>query len=382
MRLFSMPADFRAETIDAYARLHQEYPDSRVADTYGSITTKGHFGSGRNIDKIPPVDFERLADYVAHSRRNGILFSYTLNPSFMQNREFTPDGVRQMRIFLTRLRDVGVDNLIVAMPSLIELLHELDLDFRIKASVICQITSANKARYFQQMGVDSICIDETINRDFAALRRIREAFGDDVQVIANSVCHQDCQYRMFHYNQISGDSVDATHPVSGNYFTTRCLMRLYDDVTNMFKTTWIRPEDLHYYTDIGIRRFKLQGRQTVLLGDPLRAVEHYFQGRFDGVLKDLLFLFAPSEAYKLSVENRLLDGFLRPFAEVDGFCKRDCHTCRYCENFARKCLDLPAAAELGRTINERIRRADPFRSMVSETGKTRDENEPPSPADA
>lgn len=367
MKYLSMPADFKTETIDAYHALNREYEGKGcVADTYGSIALDNRFGSGRNADKIPQVGFDQLRDYVRCAADRGIGFGYTLNASHMNNLEFTPEGIEELKAFAGRLREAGVRTLILAMPSLMELFRAVAPDMHIKASVICQITSANKAMYFKKMGAGAMTVDETINRDFDVLRRIRSAFGEHVQVVANSICHQDCQYRPFHYNQISSDSVQVTSPASGQYFTARCFCRLHDDVTNYFKATWIRPEDVGYYTRIGINYFKLQGRQTVLLGDPARAARHYIEERYDGDLKDLLFLFAPTQVQQLSVDNRRLDGFMAPFFEIDGFCKRDCSSCSYCEEFARKCFDLDAECRAGKAAADAILSRDPFVANLRE----------------
>jgi collagenase-like PrtC family protease len=369
MKTFAMPADFKAETVERYAALNRAYADCKVENTYGNISLANPFASGRNINKLPPVGMPELAAHISRSRSLGIDFHYTLNSSFLQNREFTPDGMKEIRAFLDQLYEAGVRTVIVAMPSLMELVRSAGGRFEFKASAICEITSANKALAFKKMGAGSMVVDETINRQFTTLRRIREAFGPEVQVIVNSICHQDCQYRMFHYNQISGDSACAFNEVSGAYYPLRCASRLYEDLANYFKTTWIRPEDLHYYTEVGITSFKMQGRQWVLHGDPIRAVECYFKESYEGDLKELLFMFAPSEQFRLSVQNGALDGFLRPFAERESFCSRDCTTCDYCDQWARKCFDTEAARQVAAGAVTALAAMDPFNKLVSLTSR-------------
>jgi len=367
MKCFSMPADFREETIDAYARLNEVYEDSRVINTYGSISVGDYFGTGRNISSLPKADFSRLVDYVRHSLEHRMGFSYALNASYMQNREFTEEGVVRIKRFLRNLHEAGVRELIIAMPPMIEIARSTGLDFKIKASVIAQIVNANKAILFKEFGVDQIVVDESTNRNFGVLKRIRSAFGENVQIIANVICHQDCHYRMFHYNQNSGDATDVSNEVSRGYYLSRCVLRMYADVTNLFKCSWIRPEDLHHYTDIGIHHFKIQGRHNVMQGDPVRAVECYMKGRYDGDLKDLLFLFAPSDIVKLSLDNRKLDGFLKPFVEDEDFCRRDCTACDYCESFARKCFDVDAAKKVAAAATQFIKQNDKFTQLICST---------------
>jgi len=367
MKGFCMPADFKTETLDRYRELNRAYADAAVVETYGNITVGNCFGSGRNVEKLPQVDFDGLRDYIAYSEEQDISFAYTINPSFLYNREFTREGVAEIKAFLLRLREIGVECLIIALPSLIEIAASLDCGFKIRASSICQITSANKALLFKQMGVHGMVVDEAVNRDFGVLRRIRNAFGENVEIIVNSICHQDCHYRMFHYNQISGDSTGASDRMSCAYYPLRCAMRLYADLSNVLKVAWIRPEDLKYYTALGFDRFKLQGRQTVLRGDPVRAVECYFREAYDGDLKDLLFLFAPSELYKVKLDNRALADFLTPFVRNEGFCCRDCSGCDYCETFARKFLQSEEVDRIMDSAREWLQENDPFRKMLAAT---------------
>jgi collagenase-like PrtC family protease len=359
-----MPADFKKATIDSYAELNNRYDDSRVQETYGNVAISNVFASGRVVSAIPQIDFSALSEYVEYSRSRGIDFCYTINASYMQNQEFTDEGIDKIRVFLDKLEEAGVRCLIVALPSLMELIIESGYDFEIKASVISQITTVNKAMAFKNMGVDRISLDESINRDFDTLRRIRQSFGNQVEIIVNSVCHQDCHYRMFHYNQISGDSVGEPNRTSSTYYKARCAMRLYNDVGGFLKTTWIRPEDLRYYRNIGINHFKLQGRQTALYGDPARAVECYFREQYEGDLKDLLFMFAPSDSFKLSVQNDKLEGFIKPFVENEGFCSRDCTRCRYCESFAEKIFDRRSLENTMKTVRDYLVDHDAYRDMI------------------
>ena len=99
---------------------------------------------------------------------------------------------------------------------------------------------------------------------------------------------------------------------------------------------------MQYYEAIGIHFFKIQGRHTVVQGDPVRAVESFFKRSYDGNLIDLLELFNSPYTFKNSLDNKKLDGFLKPFAEHPGFCKNNCDKCGYCSCFAEKYNQLIA----------------------------------------
>lgn len=365
MRYFSMPADFKNETIDEYEKLNDGYKDSKIIETYGNITLGNQCESGRAGKQLPKVHISDLKNYIRYSKEKNIDFNYTINAPYMQNKEFTEKGIQEIKNFLRDLYEAGVRSLTVALPSLIELIQSTVYDFKIKASTLCLITNANKAAAYKRRGVERIVADESINRDFFTLKRIRKVFGDKIEIIINPICHKNCIYRMFHYNQIGGDSLDHSNDVSINFYEHRCVLQRHESISNFLKLCWVRPEDIKYYTNIGINYFKLQGRHLMLTGgDPIRTVKAYFDESFEGDLMDLIYMFAPMNSFKILIDNKKLDGFIKPYYEVENFCKNECTSCNYCENFARKCIDFEKAAGVIRLADEFYSSYDQFRKMI------------------
>jgi collagenase-like PrtC family protease len=365
MKYFSLPVDFKKETIDAYDALNRRYPDARVVETYGSITRGVYFSSGRLARQMTEADLFDLHDYIRYAQTKDIGFNYTMNAPFLHNREFTQQGIKEIKIFLGQLYEAGVRELTVTLPSLMELIQSTDYDFTIKASCICQITNPSRALFYKNLGVKRMVVDESINRDFKNLENIRKAFGDQVEVIANQVCDLNCVYRMFHYNMISGEPEGSVNETGVDFYEHRCVLQQFKNRYNLLKLSWIRPEDLHYYTDIGIHYFKLQGRHTfVKKGDPLRTVECYFKESHDGNLMDLLTMFATMNNFKVHVDNKKLAGFLKPFVEKENFCRHNCTDCKYCEAFARRAIDLEGADEIIEMARQFYDRYDRYKKLI------------------
>lgn len=346
MNYYSVAADFNKTTIDRYCELNNQYSDSKIIETYGSITIDNAFESGRVTKQLPKIDFLDLKRYIEYSKSKGIDFNYTFNATYMNKREFSDKGIEDIMKFLQQLYEIGVRSLTVALPSLIEIVKASGYDFKIKASTLCQIINANKADFYKKLGLDRIVIDESINRDFKAIREITRVFGDKVEMIVNPICLTDCTYRMFHYNQISGDSTTECNETATNYFEHRCVLQRHGDIANMLKIAFVRPEDIKLYAESGIRYFKLQGRNLVTKGDPVKTVQMYFEQRFDGDVMDLIYMFNPLNNFKIYLDNAKLDGFIDPFYKKDNFCSKDCHSCSYCKEFSKKVIDYEKAEEV------------------------------------
>ncbi|MCP4151382.1 MAG: hypothetical protein GY757_26800 [bacterium] len=366
MKYFSVPADLKKETIRKYDKLNKEYADSAVYETYGNITVGNTIESGRPASLLPKIDIEQLTGYIAYSRERNIAFNYTINGSTMQNKEFTPEGIREIKAFLTRLHEVGVRYLTINLPSLMELVSSMELDFTVLASTNCQITNANKALFFKKMGAKKIVTSEAITRDFKALREIRESFGDQIKILVNSICFRDCPSHTFHNIQTSCDSVRTLSDASVNYYSHRCLLRRHEEIGNLLKMSWIRPEDIKYYQAIGINYFKIQGRQFIRNGDPVRLVETYFKETYDGDLMDLLLLFENTTSFRVHIDNKKLDGYIKPFYEKDNFCKFNCEKCRYCDTFARKAIDEEKVKEVYTFSKDYFHERDDFTMLMKE----------------
>lgn len=343
MKYFDMPADYKLGTIDKYYELNNKYSTSKVYETYGECMIDG-MGSGRARDMVPRINLKGLEEYIKYSQNKNIGFNYTLNATCLGNKELTEEGAKEIYRMLKDLYEAGVSTITVAIPPLIELIKMSPYPFEIKVSTLSQISNANKAMAYKKMGVDRIVLDECMNRDFANIRRIREVFGEKCELIVNVICHKNCIYRPFHQNQCSHDNSEEKR--SSTYYSHRCMQKRLEEYGNLLRIGWIRPEDLHLYSSMGIEYFKIQGRHTVLKGDPVRMVECYMQERYEGNLLDLLDCFAPTNSFKFFLDNSKLDGYIKPFYEEEGFCINNCAECNYCEQFARNAVKVKEAEEI------------------------------------
>lgn len=368
MKYFSVPSDFKTETIDSYCELHNKYNDSRVIETYGQITVGNKFESGRSLENLPKIDIIDLGKYVEYSRSKGIEFNYTINAPYMGNREFTSNGIKEILQFLDMIYQVGVRSLTICLPTLIDIVKSSKYDFNIKLSTITQITNANQAKCYKDVGLSRIVVGESINRNFDALKRIRNTYGDKVEIIVNSICHLNCINRMFHYNQASGDSVQVSCEDSINYYPHKCMAKRYDDISSILKLSWVRPEDLKYYKEIGINYFKIQGRQNVLNGNPKKAIEAYFSENFDGNLLELLDIFAPAN-FRTYIDNKKMNDFIKPFYQKEHFCKNDCDNCNYCKNYALQHIDVDEFNRVSTLVKKFYSEYDKFKNLVDDTCK-------------
>jgi collagenase-like PrtC family protease len=343
MKYFCMPADFKSDTIDKYNEINNKYEHSKITETYGQLTIDNIFGSCRSPKDLPVVDTDTLEKYIKHCHDNKIEFNYIINATCMGNDEITKSGFKKLEEFLKTLETLGVDWVTISIPPLMEIVKFAAPNLKIKASTVSLINSPLKAKFYEELGIKRIVLDEDIYRKFDILKSIRKVYSGDLEIIVNSFCVNDCPFKMFHYNSFSHSNVEKDkYP----YYTSRCRS-IHTGSENYMKLNWIRPEDIHYYHEIGINFFKIQGRTNVYTGDPAKAVTHYIDEQYDGNLISLLELFSKSKPLTIAgteIDNRKLDGFFDKFAKDHDFCKKVCDECGYCKAFGDKSINKMDAA--------------------------------------
>lgn len=345
MKYFCMPSDFKNETIDEYHEINNKYKHSKIAETFGQLAPDTVFGSCRSPGSLPEVDRHRLEDYVRFSNEKGIEFNYVINATCMSNEDLTKQGYKKIKDFFEMLESIGVGWVTISLPSLMEIARYAAPNLKIKASTVCQINSPHKAKFYEELGIKRIVLDEDICREFNILKGIRKVYSGELEIIINSFCLNDCPYKMFHYNSISHSHTTRDEC---SYFGSKCQM-IHMGSENYIKLNWIRPEDIHYYYDIGINYFKIQGRTNVYSGDPAKAVTHYIEEHYDGDLIGLLELFSSSKPLTIAdckIDNSKLDGFFEKFVNDPCFCTKICSECGYCKSFAEKSINETDAALL------------------------------------
>lgn len=359
-----------------------------VYEIYGKMT-RDYFGGGRPSFYLPNADKRTIERFVKLAHQAGIEFNYLLNASAMANLEFTREGQRKIHELLEWLDGIGVDSVTVANIFFLRLIKKRFPRLKVRVSAHRFTDTPRKVRFWAGEGADCIVVSEVnIHREFAVLKAMQEARGDaELQLIVNNWCRQDCAIAGNHAVTLSCASQEKNRGFPLDYCSVVCNNIRVTEPMNIVRANWIRPEDLHYYEEMGYHNFKIVERNTPtpLL---LLRVKAYSERRYDGNLLDLVQNYAYPEwafdgkakdAYSLRrmfkyfvrprqinmlkflkviefgktasvlyprrgpnpiyVDNRALDGFMERFKER-GCQDLDCESCRYCHQWAEKAVRI------------------------------------------
>ncbi|MFR5828376.1 MAG: U32 family peptidase [Adlercreutzia equolifaciens] len=223
-------------------------------------------------------------------------------------------------------RQHGIEAVTLANPFLIEQARQTCPNLEISASVLADIDCFSRAEAFALAGATTMTVDTSINRDLKLLRQIREKLGVELKLMVNEGCLNKCPFRKFHMNLISHKSQEARD--EGNSFSFACGSIIERDAGQIFKSNWIRPEDLRRYEDI-TRFFKIVGRD-MMPSKVLRCTEAYLDESYDGNLFDLLCssIGYYGIEFRAHIDNKALGR--TNFFKRTSTCNRQCQRCAYC----------------------------------------------------
>jgi collagenase-like PrtC family protease len=314
-------------------------------------------------------------------------FNYLLNAASLYGIEQTRYGQRKIRESLDHLSDANMDSITVASPYLLQIIKKNYPNLKVKAGVFAVIDNVTKAKQWEAMGADAICISATgCNRKFDLLKAIRVSVKCECILIANALCLQSCPYELTHMNLLSNSSRkgDPSKGFCLDYCFLHCSRKRLLEPVNYIRSVWIRPEDLYIYQNLGFSSFKLVERScpTDLI---LKRVKAYADRSFNGNLLELVgpvasikkelntplcqwlkMIFTLFKPFKIKIKSLLL---IKKFAEqvmihdfekenagvyidnrsldrfIEGILDRDCSmqnctNCGYCEKWTQKSVTI------------------------------------------
>lgn len=359
----SLATNFDDDLIDQI----KDYP---VYEIYGKLKYD-YVGGGRPDNTLINIDKQRFEEHVKKVRNAGIRFNYLLNGSCLANNEQDVEWQKKFIDFLSYLKKVGVNALTLTNPYLLMLIRKhFKNDFYVRVSTFACIDSYTKAKYWEELGADYLCVDFVkINRDFKTLKYMVDNLKKaKIEILVTNSCLKNCPMIYTHTNGLSHASSVGHNNQYEDWSLFYCQKKELENIDEYIKSPWVRPEDIKYYEEIGIEHFKITERDfpTEQL---VKRVKAYTERHYDGNLLDLIQGHGVVEARDLTlkknkvekrkeiydeikrvrglgrerecnrhiyIDNKKLDNFIDFF--VSNKCTGNCNSCGYCKMIASKVI--------------------------------------------
>lgn len=361
----SVPTNWQEDLIPQVKR-------DNVVELYGKLD-RDFVGGGRPSFVLPHVNKSQAKRHIQEAHRNGLKFNYLLNALCLDNKEFTRFGQKSLHRLLDWLANCEVDSLTVSIPYLLQLIKKQYPKFRVYVSILANVNTPQRAKYWEDLGADGITLKNDLTRDFKSLESIRKRIKCGLQLIGNNGCLYHCPFWLYHSLLFSHAS-QVGHYCQG-FMVEYCLincryLRLLEPM-NFIRADWIRPEDISIYEQIGIDKIKLIDRTAPTEKIALIA-KAYANGYYNGNLADLLpcisqdrmaqrptlfrilrYMFRPfsinlfkfykmqldMSALEVNIDNQKLDGFIQHFIREN--CNgKTCLDCGYCRTVAQNVVEI------------------------------------------
>jgi len=341
--LISRYADFKRRITMVYGRAEDGYPQ------------------GRKTNKSKPITLEDLFGQIEIVRKWGVKFNYILNGTSHGNREFDKNYRAKFVNFVRSLSAHGVDVVTIGNPYLIEVVANEIPEIEIFASVLLEVDCLTRFKAISKLGPKYICLSKTLLKNFKALENIGKFCVAKVEpvLLSNDPCLHHCAFTSYHNDVLSHLTGDGVY--CDSYCRLQCTKDFVSNRRNLISASFIRPEDLGVYFNLGFRTFKLCDRKhsTAWI---MRALQAYVEGYYEGNLADIMSPWnRHNEVYDFPMEissidlfengvehfrdylrftpyinNRKLDGYLEYWRtnKQNGCRDEDCESCGHCARLA------------------------------------------------
>jgi collagenase-like PrtC family protease len=332
---FSVPYNNDLQTLTEIFKF-KEFNGNRIREIYLSGPQE-YAGSGR-ISKAQ--SFDDFSNTVNRIHNEGIRVNLLMNSVCEGDDWYSASVLKTTMGYLEQVfNDYGVKAITISNPMYIREVKRRFPDVEVCASVLADIDCIDKAIIYKKAGAEAFTPDVNINRNPRLLKKIKEKTGLEIKLMVNEGCLFKCPFRKFHFNYISHRSRNPGadgNRAEDNVFSLNCIQVSKSDPSQLIKSGWIRPEDLHKYGEIS-GFFKLVGR-TSSMNMILRSLEAYMGEKWAGDLLELMAgnLYSCSMSNLLNLDNRSLDN--ERFFEKVTSCDHECIDCDYCGELAERIL--------------------------------------------
>jgi len=284
-----------------------------------------------------PINEKEIERQVQLAHASDVKYNLVMNGSCQGGEEFNVSFQNRIKDFVRWAESIGVDVITVASPVMLDLIREVSDEISVTISNSSILVDPIKIQRYKKRGANTFVLNWNVTRDFEMLKMIRNSTDDEIKFIPNQGCINSCEWFISHANIVSHVSVVGDDSIARygdfDYAIKKCRCVRQLDPVEFLMSNFTRPEDLHYFTEIGFDIIKLAGRRssTEWMVKVLRA---YQAEAYDGNVFDLSSHVGERWGI-VNVPNRVLDGWYAYMGNKSDY-----------ENFKKKAYEFAEMRQL------------------------------------
>ena len=233
-------------------KLKQEHPEyfndnMNIKAIYGSFPGM-IWNGGRNFYGYS--NYNEIKSTIEDFNKIGIALRFTLTNCMLQEHQVLDTYCNMV----LETANTGMNEIIVNSSILENFLRQRYPDFKYILSTTRCERDVNKINEYTKQ-YDMVVIDYRDNKDLEFLNKLEDK--DKIEILIDSYCIPDCQWREDHYKHLSFDQVYRT--TTENELFTGCG-GTKDFYTILNYSTTFTVNELYKYQEMGFYNFKIEGR--------------------------------------------------------------------------------------------------------------------------
>lgn len=343
--IFAVPSPYCSlEYVDFIAFLNTECNNSSKIDEIYLSPPMSSTLHVRYIDN-KNIGWDEFANFVAYAKQNDLAINAILNAPYI--------NVEENKIIehLNIIADCGVKYITVSNPYLLHLINKEKINLLTILSTVSGINSKESFKQWNAFKPSRIVLNCDLNRNISELKSIIELAETELEIIVNLDCIRECSLSSFHYIYSSCKQKYGTK----NIYRDFCSRIRLSNLVEYVKSPWILPEHCHFYHEIGIKKFKIAGRNFPF-PELKKLITYYLLGKSPDNLSNLFrperklaFRNGDKELFvKLKREEFIKEEFIKHF--LSGKCNLKCANCNFCNNYLQG-IELSGDLSLSELIN-------------------------------
>lgn len=323
----TIPCHWNKEVVNQIIIQNNEIDGPKVVELYGSLPEGGPVGHGRSSETVQKISKEGACEFVSYLHENGLDFTYLLNAPFhLRDEEHKIEIDNYIKWIINDLRP---DAVTIASPELMRIVREISSNIPIHISTIAGVRNATDLDKFLKYKPNRLVPHHDCGKEFSnliELIRISDEHNIELELLSTESCLRKCPNREAHYEYLAKKTKDIS-------FHTKCNTKKIENPSEFLLSGGvIRPEDIDYYANLGIKYFKISGRSKNASWLP-EVVKAYQHKNYDGNLIRLLGIDPKIEAEKwIYIDNKALDGFIEKYPRDDNYQNHE----QYCNEWIIK----------------------------------------------
>ena len=241
----SVPSRFEFSLLEDIKELNKKY--NSVGKIYGSLPNSiiGHGRIAELVTKYGIIDMDTIREFTKKAHGIGLEVNYLANAFCLGELGYEKDGSKKIVNYLGEVNEIGVDIITIASPFLQKIINKEFPGLKTEISVYAEIDTVQKYKRWEELGANIINLPSKVNRDIKFLETISESRQADIELLVNESCLFHCAYSLYHHTISAHRSRSSEEGL--DYCMMECAKDRLEDPSEIFRSAWIRPENISYY---------------------------------------------------------------------------------------------------------------------------------------